>query len=191
MEHSISHSIHLGTIDLFYLEPYRMSTTYPDIRFVGGPTYGGHLFPFTYNNGVLDLPSSFLSTVGSNAPANEGTQVRRLGGDNVVNSVGPSLKSYLYGVTNLGGYKIQNTTSIRVVLTGVVTKVQELSLANLPATIDSTSFKVSESVPVTDFLGYSACYMFDKPLVLSAYAQKISDSSYHTIYVTLYTSWDH
>jgi hypothetical protein len=169
-----------------------MSLVYPDVKFVGGPTYDVEgtklLFPFTYKNGVLDLPSSFSST---SAPANDGVQVRRLGGTNVVNSVGPTLKNYLFGVLNLGGYKIQNTSSIAVVLPGIVTKVQQLSLANLPATIDSTSFKVSESVPVTDFLGYNACYMFDKPLVLSAYAQKISDSSYHTIYVTLYTSWDH
>lgn len=73
-----------------------MSLVYPDVKFVGGPTYdvGGTklLFPFTYKNGVLDLPSSFSSTT---APANDGVQIRRLGGTNVVNSVGPTLKNYL------------------------------------------------------------------------------------------------
>ena len=171
-----------------------MSLVYPDVKFVGGPTYdvGGTklLFPFTYKNGVLDLPSSFSSTT---APANDGVQIRRLGGTNVVNSVGPTLKNYLFGVTNLGGYKIQSASSIVVSLPGIVTRVQQLSLANLPATINSTSFKVSESVPVTDFLGYTPCFVFDKPLVLRASA-KVWDnagSATRNIYVTLYTSWDH
>jgi hypothetical protein len=174
-----------------------MSLVYPDIKFVGGPTYtdGGAkiLFPFTYKNGMLDLPTSSLTAIGTNAPANDGVQVRRLGGDYVVQSVGATLKSYLYGVTNLGGYKIQSAGSIQVSLPGVVTKVQQLSLANLPASINSTSYRVSESTPVTDFLGYSACYVFDKPLVLSASAKVYNDSGSptRTIYVTLYTSWDH
>jgi hypothetical protein len=43
---------------------------------------------------------------------------------------------------------------------------------------------------VPDFIGYNACYLFDKPMVISAYAKKISDNTYRTIYVTLYTSWD-
>jgi len=171
-----------------------MSLVYPDIKFVGGPTYDVAgtklLFPFTYKNGMLDLPSSFSSTA---EPANDGVQVRRLGGDNVVNSVGTTLKSYLYGVLNLGGYKIQSASSIQVVLPGVVTKVQQLSLANLTTTINSTSYKVSESVPVTDFLGYTPCFVFDKPLVLSASAKVWNNgsSATRTIYVTLYTSWDH
>jgi len=166
-----------------------MTTVYPDIRFAGGPTYGGVLFPFTYSSSTLDLPSSWSQP--TSAPANEGTQVRRLGGDSLVQNIGTNLKNYILNVTNFGGYKVQNTSSIRVVLPGVVTKVQQLGTQNLTATIDGGSYKVSESAPTADFIQFNSSYLFDKPLVISAYAKKISDNTYNTIYITLTTQWDH
>ena len=166
-----------------------MTTTYPDIRYAGGPTYSGVLFPFTYSNGTIDLPSAWISGKTS-APANEGCCIRKLGGDSLVQYVGPSLKSYIYNVTSFGGYKVQNTTSITVYQAGVVTKVQQLGATNLPS-INDASYKVSETAPITDFIQYNSSYLFDKPLVVSAYAKKISDNTNHTIYITFYTQWDH
>jgi hypothetical protein len=167
-----------------------MSSTYPDLRFASGPTYNRVLFPFTYSNGVLDLPASFLTTIGTNAPENAGVQVRRLGGDYLVQRLGPNLKQYLYNISIFDGYKIQNTSSIQISLPGIVTRVQQVSLTNLPE-INTTSYKVSETAPTPDFIGYNGCYLFDKPLVISAYAKRLGDNTYHTIYVTLYTSWNY
>ena len=167
-----------------------MSTTYPDIRFVGGPTYGGVLFPLSYSSGVIDLPSSWI-TGKTLAPANEGVQVRRLGGDFLAQTLGNNLKNYIFNITNFGGYKVTSTSSIRVVLPGIVTKVQQLGLQNLPVTIDGGSFKVSESAPVNNFIQYGSSFVFSKPMVLSATATRISDSVSKTIYITFYTQWDH
>jgi hypothetical protein len=167
-----------------------MSLTYPDIRFAGGPTYSGVLFPFTYSSGVVDLPSGWASGKTA-APANEGCQVRRLGGDFLVQSIGSNFKSYIYNVTNLGGYKVQNTTSIRVTLPGVVTKVQQLGTQNLPATISTGSFSVSTSAPTADFIQYNSSYAFDKPLVVQADAKPVGGGSTITLYITFYTQWDH
>ena len=80
-----------------------MTTVYPDVRFAGGPTYDAEagagvrnvLFPFTYSSGTIDIPSTFISTIGSTLPGNAGVQVRRLGGSNLVQTVGNNLKSYI------------------------------------------------------------------------------------------------
>lgn len=164
-----------------------MTTTYPDIRYAGGPTYGGVLFPFTYSNGTIDLPSSWLPSKNLE-PANEGCCIRKLGGDSLVQYIGPNFKNYIYNVTSFGGWKVQNTTSITVYQAGVVTKVQQLGSNNLP-TINDASFKVSTNKPSPDFTVYNSSYLFDKPLVISALASNGGTPT--TIYITFYTQWDH
>ena len=86
--------------------------TYPDIITIGGPTYGGVLLPFTFNNGTIDLPSSW-SSGRTLAPANEGVLIRRLGGDSLIQYIGPNFKNYIYNVASFGGYKVSNTSSIK------------------------------------------------------------------------------
>lgn len=170
-----------------------MTTVYPDVRFAGGPTYdaeaGGGvrnvLFPFTYANGALDLPSSFLGTITSTLPGNGGVQVRRLGGSNLVQTVGNNLKSYIRTVgTNWGQGAIGGSVAITVAQPGVVTLVQQLGLQNLPAEIDTASYKVSTSAPTTNFVQYSSSWLFDKPLVV-----KVNTAT--PFYITFYTQWDH
>ena len=167
-----------------------MSLAYPDIRFAGGPTYDGVLFPFTFRSGIVDLPSNWVSGK-TEAPGNDGVQIRRLGGDFLAQNIGANFRNYIFNVTNFGGYKVQNTTSIRVVLPGVVTRIQQLGTQNLPDDIDAGSFKVSEQAPILDFIQFNSSFAFLKPLVISASARKISDNSLKTIYITFYTQWDH
>ena len=167
-----------------------MTSIYPDIRFAGGPTYGGNLFPFTYSNGTLDLPSGW-STGKTLAPSNTGVQIRRLGGNSLIQNIGTNFKNYIFNVANFNGYKVQNTSSIRVVLSGIATKVQQLGVQNLPATIDAGSYKISESAPITDFIQFGSTYLFDKPLVISANAKNLTSNAVLTIYITFYTQWDH
>jgi hypothetical protein len=169
-----------------------MSTVYPDVRFAGGPTYDAdttagvrhQLFPFTYSSGTLDLPSSFLSTISTTLPGNGGVQVRRLGGSNLVQTVGNNLKSYIRTVgTNWGQGAIGGSVAITVAQPGIVTLVQQLGLNNLPATIDAGSYKVSTSAPA-NFIQYNSTWLFDKPLVI-----KVNTAT--PFYITFYTQWDH
>jgi len=170
-----------------------MTTVYPDVRFAGGPTYDAdagadvrnQLFPFTYSSGTIDLPSSFLTTIGSTVPGNGGVQVRRLGGSNLVQTVGNNLKSYIRTVnTGWGQGSIGGSVAITVAQPGVVTLVQQLGLDNLPATIDAGSYKVSTTAPTTNFIQYGSTWLFDKPLVI-----KVATGT--PFYITFYTQWDH
>ena len=170
-----------------------MTTVYPDVRFAGGPTYDAdsgdgvryQLFPFTYSSGTIDLPSSFLSTISSTLPSNGGVQVRRLGGSNLVQTVGNNLKSYIRTVnTGWGQGSIGGSVAITVAQPGVVTLVQQLGLNNLPATIDAGSYKVSTDAPTTNFVQYGSTWLFDKPLVI-----KVNTGT--PFYITFYTQWDH
>jgi len=165
---------------------------YPDIITVGGPTYGGILFPFTYSNGTIDLPSGW-ATGKTNSPANERALIRRLGSDSLIQYIGSNFKNYIFGITSFSGYKVSNTSSIKVVQPGIAIRVVQLGPQNLPTIDPDESFKVSESAPVAGFIQYPGTYVFGSPLVLSATATPLSPpgSSSRTIYITFFTHWYH
>ena len=162
----------------------------PNIITIGGPTYGGVLFPFTFSSGTLDLPSGW-GTGKTAAPANDGALIRMLGGNSPVTSVGTNLKNYILNVSNFGGYKVQNTSSISVVSGGIVTRVQQLGTQNLPTIISNSSYKISTFAPVTGFVQYASSWVFDEPVVISAMAKNLSTNAITTIYITFYTHWYH
>jgi len=184
--------------------------SYPDVRFAGGPTYlsGSDvlLFPFSFNRGVLDLPATFVSAQAAAAqaivnaggpesaqaaaaePKNAGVFIRRLGGNSPVTVLGPNFLSYIRNTKwNNNGtiYSFASNAQVRITANGVVTKVQQLGLANLPSEVDAASYKVSTTVP-TNFIQYASSYLFDAPLIVSATA-----TSGAVVYITFYTQWDH
>jgi len=180
--------------------------SFPDVRFAGGPTYlsGSDvlLFPFSFNRGVLDLPATFVSAQAAAAaaatgdaakaaaaePKNAGVFIRRLGGNSPVTVLGPNFLSYIRNTKwNNNGtiYSFASNAQVRITANGVVTKVQQLGLANLPSEVDAASYKVSISQP-TNFIQYASSYLFDAPLIVSATA-----TSGAVVYITFYTQWDH
>lgn len=179
-----------------------MSNTFPYVKFAGGPTYGNQLIPFTYSNGVLDVPSNWVSGK-TLPPTNNGVVINRLGGNNSVMNIGTNLKNYIFNVnwyTDATGttgnyYKITNASTIRIptnwVGLGIVTRVQILDTTNLPQKIDTSSYKVSTSLAVPNFNIGTAVFLFDSPVVIQATAQLNGSGASTTIYITLYTQWDH
>lgn len=179
----------------------------PLVQFVGGPYYYGTdaqklLFPFTFLNGTLDInpingfnvdsPSQPLG-IGSSA----GFQVRRLGGQNLVESIGVTFRDYIYNCNwspdddNNPDYNVRSKESIQVLLPGVVTKVQQLSNTNLsPYSNPIRSFVISDKPPVQDFVmnipSYGSTYVFEKPLVI-----KLKTVGQGTQYITFFSSFDH
>ena len=153
-----------------------MTTTYPDVRSVQSLTYTETgvspqtlLFPFTFKNGVLDLPASISRFPGTTAPGNSPVLIRRLGGDNVVLSIGTYLQNYIKNVGWSDGTNTYTVTgNITVASQGVVTRVQQLSTKYLTP---SPTYKVYAGPwDGANFIGYNAVYVFDKPLVIQASA---------------------
>lgn len=154
-----------------------MTSTFPDVRSIQSLTYtensGGNpatlLFPFTYANGVLDLPASIPKFPGTSAPGNTTVLIRRLGGDNNVLSVGPNLQNYIKAVGWSDGTNTYTVTgNITVASQGVVTRVQQLS--NKYLRINPTYKVYAGAWDNANFIGYNAVYVFDKPLVIQASA---------------------
>lgn len=177
--------------------------SYPDVRFAGGPTYASGvntlLFPFSYSSGTLELPSTFqnglpfVSPTGV-PPGNAGVFIRRLGGNSPVTRLGPNLVNYIRKTLWVDGantYKISATTAVSIVANGIVTKVQQLGLGNLPPSINSASYKVSTNVPA-NFIQHASSFLFDAPLIVSAGTAADSPNRPNTlVYITFYTQWDH
>jgi hypothetical protein len=183
---------------------------FPDVQFVGGPYYNRVdddpqklLFPFTFQNGTLEIQvvngfnlSSPTTPIGISS--NEGGLVRRMGGQNLVQSIGSNFQTYVQNCTWITSDLINYTASnVSVYKPGVVTRVQQLGLKNLPIDINPiNSYVSSYTPPVSDF-GltiplFGVTYVFEKPLVLVVDATKVSDStSLGKQYITFYTSWDH
>ena len=176
----------------------------PDIVYVGGPYYDDPqsnkvLFPFTFKNGSLDInPINGFDVTSGIKPKNVGTTTgglaRRLGGLNLVQTIGTNFKNYIYNCTwgDDSSWDVSSISSIKVQTPGIVTRVQQLNYTeNLPSYINPTgdAFIVSNNAP-TDFAldttNFGATYVFEKPLVVS-----INTVGQGTQYITFFTSWDH
>ena len=166
-----------------------MISTYPDVRSVVSPTYtetgiNGKilLFPFTYQNGVLDLPGTISKFPSNTPPESQPVLVRRLGGDNLVTSIGPNLQSYIKSVGwNDGTSTYTVTGNITVASQGVVTRVQQLSTKYLSGA--NTSYKVNAGAwDGNNFVGQNSVYVFDKPLVIQGSA---TGGTSNTVTITL------
>ncbi len=177
----------------------------PYVNFVGGPcytdTYGNKiLFPFTFNNGVLDInPINGFSLTDGNLPVAIGTGdgglVKLHGGNNLVQNLGPNFKTYIENTKWDLGATIPNITSIDVYQPGIVTRVQQLDYrlnSNLPQNINPTdySFSLSSNAPSPnlgmDYLtNFGVTYVFYKPLIVSV------TTTSGIKYLTFYSSWDH
>ena len=153
-----------------------MTTAYPDVRSIVSATYtetglngNTYLFPFTYSNGVLDLPASISKFPYTTPPDNQTVLIRRLGGDNLITSIGPNLKAYIQSVGwNDGSNTYTVTGNITVVSQGVATRVQQLSKKYLSNT---ATYKVYAGPwDGNNFIGQNAVYALDKPLVIQGSA---------------------
>jgi hypothetical protein len=181
----------------------------PDVQYVGGPYYytpgpnSVHaLFPFSFQGGTLDIVyrNGFNATIAVPPVSAKGQSytglARRLGGLHLVQSIGPKFQTYIE-TAQWGSDPTFFAKHVEVYKPGLVTKVQQLSDQNLPSGVDpSNSYVVSANPPTTDFLvdsaGYGVTYAFEKPLVISVDAYKVSDNSYMgKRYITFYTSWDY
>jgi hypothetical protein len=160
--------------------------TFPTVQFVGGPYYFGTngqrlLFPFTFQNGCLEIePNNGFDLLSNTQPLGingaAGFQIRRMGGQNLVQTIGNNFKTYIFHCnwSESGSdtdYNIQSLQSIAVHSPGIVTRVQQLSNQNLsPYSNPSTSFVLSSNPPNTDFVSnlpsFGATYAFEKPLVV-------------------------
>lgn len=177
----------------------------PYVNFVGGPCYidpSGNkiLFPFTFNNGVLDInPVIGFSLTNGELPVAIGTGdgglVKLLGGKNLVQNLGPNFKTYIQNTNWDGTDPISNITSIDVHQPGIVTRVQQLDYrleSNLPQNINPADYTFSLSLtPPSANLGFDylanfgVTYAFYKPLIVSV------NTTSGIQYLTFYSSWDH
>ena len=180
---------------------------FPTVQFVGGPYFvGDHaqkfLFPFTFVNGTLDIDpiNGFNTSVGTSQPlginGGSGFQVRQLGGQNLVQDIGDTFRTYIKNCNwsqdndNNPDYNVRSKGSIKVYLPGIVTRVQQLSNTNLPQYSNpNKSFVVSSTPPVEGFVldnpSYGSTYVFEKPLVV-----QIDTVGQGRNYITFFSSWD-
>jgi hypothetical protein len=171
------------------------------IQYVGGPYYTDvqtakkTLFPFTFKNGQLDISTKTGFVLDSgNKPlnGNGGFQVSLLGGLDLVQTIGPNFKEFVYNCTwgEDSSWDVTSITSIKVYSPGVITKVQQLNPDALPLNIDPNGdATVVSSYPPGEFVAggvnYGTAFVFERPLVLS-----LNTVGHGTQYITFYTSWD-
>lgn len=178
------------------------STKQTPVEFVrvNGPYYndsliGYTLFPFTYENGVLDLalidnmavflnsPSPPLSTADS-GQTNSSYLYKLLGGNGLVQSLGPNFLKYINGwqATN------PQNSSVLIYSQGVVTKVQASPKNFL---LSGKVFRSSATPPSGD--GYIAgndtnlyrtTWVFKQPLTIAVTSDGVT--TYVTFSTTLY-----
>lgn len=183
----------------------------PYVNFVGGPcyldSYGNKiLFPFTFNNGTLDInPINDFSLTSGDIPVAIGTGdgglVKLLGGNNLVQNLGPNFKTYIQNTKWDGTSAISNIISIDVYQPGIVTRVQQLDYrldSNLPQNINPAlyTFSLSSNAPSAnlgfDYLTNSGVtYAFYKPLIVSVTVPVSVSVPSGIQYLTFYSSWDH
>ena len=187
---------------------------FPDVQFCGGPYYTRttdpqkRLFPFSFKNGTLEIELindfNLLSGVPPQGFSIEGGLVRRMGGLNLVQSIGKNFKTYVENcewVTLIDSDPVSYYASnVKVYKPGFVTRVQQLSLRNLPSQINpANSYVSSSNAPTSDFETnttlYGSTYAFEKPLVLVVDAtttetEDPADTFLGKQYITFYSSWD-
>ena len=184
------------------------SKALPDIVYVGGPYYNRPvtseklLFPFTFKNGTLDInPINGFNLTSGDTPLNigdgvvPGGSVRRHGGLNLVQDIGPNFKTYIFNCTwgADSDWEVSSLASIKVYKPGVVTRVQQLDDgANIPSYINPVGdgYVISSQAPddftFTTLENYGVTYAFEKPLVVS-----VSTVGHGTQYITFFSTWDH
>lgn len=167
---------------------------------VSGPYYndasvGYTLFPFTYENGVLDIAltnsmSAFLNGQRPLPPPLSSMNVgitdnnvlfQLLGGNGMVTSLGPNFITYIDGWRNLDQY-----SSISIVIPSVMTKVQATSALNSGNAFQESSTPPSgnEYIEGNDSNGFQTFWIFKKPLTISVTEDGIT--SYVTFHSILY-----
>jgi hypothetical protein len=175
----------------------------PDVVYVGGPYYVDAqstkvLFPFSFKNGELEIVTAngFNITSGEK-PLNFGTTqgglARRHGGLNLVQTIGPNFKTYIYNCTwgPDSSWEVNSLSSIKVYTPGVITRVQQLEYTdNLPLYINPSgdAYVVSSKAPEGFALDttYGTTYAFEKPLVI-----QVQTAGNGIQYITFFTAWDH
>jgi len=135
------------------------------------------LFPFTYNNGVLDITydgnnfESQMVDISENAPRSEtDTIVRILGGPRLVNSLGENFKEYIRAWR---AATIDAGSPINIYIAPQVLRVQQADISNITAN-SNESFVVGTSPPVSDdyiagstATQYDTTYVFKTPLTFT------------------------
>ena len=135
------------------------------------------LFPFTYNNGVLDITydgnnfKSLMVDISGNAPLDEAqTSVRIMGGPYLVSSLGSKFKAY---VRSWREGTIDSGSPIEIYLAPQILKVQEADLENVNAD-SGESYKISTQAPSGDnYINgnatntYCTTYVFKTPLTFT------------------------
>ena len=189
--------------------PFVNAKALPDVQYAGGPYYtteegNKYLFPFVFKNGELDLQyingftAGYVGTPQGTTSDEKGGLVRRLGGINLVQTIGPKFKKYIESAEwiDTTGNPTYTAKHAKVYKTGLITKVQQLSDQNLPDDINPTvSYISTDKAPDSDFTlditGYGSTYVFEKPLVVSVDAtEKDTLANLGKRYITFYTSWD-
>ena len=135
-----------------------------------------HLFPFTYNNGTLDLflrDSSFqelyIDTTGQK-PDNMGTNAGYMyllrGGAGLVTALGPNFVKYIRAA-----WELSASTPVRIQQKCLVTKVQEMYDPDQGDSIANSGYYESPNPPVNDeYLTpgpqYRTPWIFKTPLTI-------------------------
>lgn len=189
--------------------PFVNAKALPDVQYAGGPYYitedgKKYLFPFVFKNGELDLQyingftADYTDTPLGTTIEEDSGLVRRLGGINLVQTIGPKFKKYCESVEweDTTGNSTYTAKHTKVYKSGLITKVQQLSDQNLPNDINPQfSYISTDKAPDSDFAvnitGYGSTYVFEKPLVVVVDATETdTDVKLGKRYITFYTSWD-
>lgn len=164
----------------------------PMIVSVTGPSYVGPnsinlLFPFTVNNGVMELnPVNNFNLSSGILPTVNTVSVRLSSTNKNVTSIGPNFKTYIKNCT-WAGRTIPNISSISVHIAATVTQVQQLD-ETFVGRNRNVSYTVTNGVPPNNyslqFAGFGVTHAFLTPLTISA-----RDSSGNVFYITFISTW--
>ncbi len=152
------------------------------------------LFPFTYNNGVLDITYAgnnfeavMVDTVNVD-PGNEtDTAIRVMGGPYLVNTLGSNFKSYIRAWRD---GTIDAGSPIDIYIAPQMLRVQEADENNMNAN-SSNSYKISTVAPSSEnyiagseTTSYNTTYVFKTPLTFTIVESGV------TTYITFRTVLD-
>ena len=156
-----------------YASPVRTVTDFHRVESPSYLTEGPNLlFPFTYNNGTLDIEfiddfeAQMVTSTGNEPLTDPDVSIRIIGsGSRLVQTIGDNFKAYIRAWRT----GIDSESPISVYIPGIVTKVQWQNEDNM----GDGSFEVSTNPPSGDTYtqqdanGYKTTYIFKRPLTIT------------------------
>ena len=181
-----------STIQKLPTEPVLLITAYYSLQIVqeGPTTY--QIFPFTYNNGTLDIAlvnnfkADYIDTPGKKPEDTSCTPVHRyrlLGGNGIVTKLGTNFINYIRAA-----WILPEDSSVSVFQRCIMTKVQEMEEQDDGTMFTEQGFYESPTPPISDGYitnqeNFGTSWIFKTPLTISIVSGGIK--SYITFATTI------